>query len=507
MMNSASKDNVSAMDVKIEPQTQLISRIQLATDSYSRLNFLHGPTGVGKSYVAGLLQEKLSNTQIVKLIYKSNIDEEQFKHQLICELATDDFSDLNQPLSEAVVSCISFKRRSLLIIVDNARQLPQTIMGMLWQAVTEFNRKHKSSLQFNVLLIGETPWAMALYKALDKKVDSQVAEFSLSALSKEQATDFMMMIHANWSDQKIKQFIAKVSPQYLLPNQLIYAQVKPLGAKNRQWLLLGLSASFVFIISVVVVGYLYLKVDDEPVLVSTADKLVTTTLPDVKTTLLFDQSSTIGEQKPNTVVDEIFEQPAAEMPPLGDTELATSTEKVGENSLPIEDIVTSSSDVITPDEKVTSQHIDKSVHEQDLSIKNKAIKDKVEQEAEQIAVVENVTSVKVVNQYVFDEVQLLDIADSEYALMLGGYSTKAVLQRVFSTIDSDIKLYQYQTTRNGKDWFVLLHGQFSSLDAANKRAANLPQSMGKFEPWAKSLIVIHQEITAVAPTNTDSSLN
>ncbi len=459
-MNSASKDNVSAMDVKIEPQTQLISRIQLATDSYSRLNFLHGPTGVGKSYVAALLQEKLSNTQVVKLSYKSNVDEEQFKHQLICELATDDFSDLNQPLSEAVVNCISFKRRSLLIIVDNARQLPQTIMGMLWQAVTEFNRKHKSSLQFNVLLIGETPWAMALYKALDKKVDSQVAEFALSVLSKEQATDFMMMIHANWSDQKIKQFIAKVSPQYLLPNQLIYAQVKPLGVKNRKWLLLGLSGSFVFIISVVVVGYLYLKVDDKPVLVSTADKLVATTLPDVKTKLLIDDASKIIEKQQEAVI----------IPP-------------SDTALLIEDIITSSSDLITPDEKVASQQI------------------------EPIAVVEKAASVKVLKPYVFDEVQLLDIADSEYALMLGGYSTEAVLKRVISTINSDIKLNQYQTTRNGKDWFVLLYGQFSSLDAANNKAANLPKSMRQFEPWAKSLRVIHQEIVAVAATNTESSLN
>ena len=59
-MNSASIDNVSAMDVKIESQPQLVSRIQLATDSHSRLSFLHGPSGVGKSYVAALIQEKLS---------------------------------------------------------------------------------------------------------------------------------------------------------------------------------------------------------------------------------------------------------------------------------------------------------------------------------------------------------------------------------------------------------------------------------------------------------------
>jgi type II secretory pathway predicted ATPase ExeA len=74
----------SSMDVTLEPQIQLVSRIGLALKNSNKLSFLHGKIGVGKSHVANLLQQNLPTIHVVKLQIKHAMEPEQLKQQIIC---------------------------------------------------------------------------------------------------------------------------------------------------------------------------------------------------------------------------------------------------------------------------------------------------------------------------------------------------------------------------------------------------------------------------------------
>ena len=132
----------------------MISRIGLAIKNNSKLSFLHGNVGVGKSHVAHLLQQNLDKVNVVKLQLKAVMEPEQLKEQIVCELATGELSDLNQPISTAVNDGILRNNLSTLLIIDNAELMPQQTLSALWQSLHEVTRINQTNYTFNVLLIG-----------------------------------------------------------------------------------------------------------------------------------------------------------------------------------------------------------------------------------------------------------------------------------------------------------------------------------------------------------------
>ncbi len=56
------------------------------------------------------------------------------------------------------------------------------------------------------------------------------------------------------------------------------------------------------------------------------------------------------------------------------------------------------------------------------------------------------------------------------------------------------KFHYFPSTKKGKQWFVLLYGNFSTLDEAKRAAKKLPKKFGK--PWLRSFKLLHKEIKA-----------
>ncbi len=56
------------------------------------------------------------------------------------------------------------------------------------------------------------------------------------------------------------------------------------------------------------------------------------------------------------------------------------------------------------------------------------------------------------------------------------------------------QFHYFPSTKKGKEWYVLLYGNFSTLDEAKKAAQKLPKKFGK--PWLRSFKLLHKEIKA-----------
>jgi len=447
---------MSVMDVQIEPQIQLLSRLQLTIDCQSRLCFLHGESGVGKSYVANLLSGQ-TNHYCISFSYRENTNAHHVKQQLICELAGDEFSDLEQPLLTAVEQRITHYKHSVTIIIDNASDLPQADIAMLWHAVHDYARQNPSGPHFSVVLVGDTRWAMPLFKALDKKEQSLVAEFELKPLTKPQAREFMLVVHSQWSDGKIDQFLKRFKPQHLLPKQLIYAAAETRDRKSYSKLLLGL-AVVVFMVIIALVFAAYLGQPERKPVEQNLEKL-------------------------DTVAVVITE---AESAPEG-----TDVEKPMDNISKSEERINVAEPILDVEKVEPPQR--------DIEVTAPVLTTKL---VEAVKVEHEVATISPLPFH--DESFLLNEPASSYALMLGGYSERRVLERVREKLTSFSDIYQYKTIRNGKYWYVLLYGSFATRAAANDALLALPEHIVGFSPWPKPYTSIHQEIAAFASTNTDN---
>jgi len=454
------------MEVVLEPQTQLVSRIGLVIKNSTQLSFLHGKTGVGKSHVAHLVQHAVQNTHVVKIQLKKVLEPEQLKQQIMCELATDELLDLNQPIATAVFNSIVQNNQSVLLIIDNAELIPQQMLSALWQSVHELTRMNQSRCTFNILLIGESSWAIPMHHGLNNKPDSLVAEFEVLALTKHQASDFMMSIHTDWSDQKIQQFVNKIAPEYLIPKQLIYAQLPQNNAVKRKIIVFVGAIVISLCILTVIVGYLIAK--DKERSSSVNRDIAQVIQPALATEVVQSENDKIQIEKINKAPAEQKEQPRNLLNEETSQEIEDNVE-----------LLTSDITSVPEDALIVAKEVD-------AAKPTKTLVEEVEIKA--------VVIKAQVSSFIFDEEYLLNLPQASYALMLGGFSSEATLSSVKGRFEQPQQLKMYKTIRYGTNWFVLLYGSFDTLAQANQFVKENASQFEGFSPWAKSYRAIQQEI-------------
>ena len=146
--------DLSVMDVQLDPQIKLLSRLQYIINTGSQFCVLNGGPGVGKSFVANLLIEQLNHSYLVNIKCRKKFNPDDFQRDLICQLATDDLSELNQPLTLALSHASQYYKTPILILIDNADYMSQSVVNSLLGSFNEFIRDH-SNYQLNILLVGD----------------------------------------------------------------------------------------------------------------------------------------------------------------------------------------------------------------------------------------------------------------------------------------------------------------------------------------------------------------
>jgi len=59
-------------------------------------------------------------------------------------------------------------------------------------------------------------------------------------------------------------------------------------------------------------------------------------------------------------------------------------------------------------------------------------------------------------------------------------------------------LYWYETTRQERPWYVVIHGNYPSSSAAQSAVAALPAALREQQPWVRSIGDVQSE-TGAAP--------
>ena len=87
--------------------------------------------------------------------------------------------------------------------------------------------------------------------------------------------------------------------------------------------------------------------------------------------------------------------------------------------------------------------------------------------------------------------------DSNTVIQLLAVTQKQVVDDFIEQYALQLTAYTYQTQRNGKTWWVVTTGSFTSINDAQQGMKNLPASILKNKPFYKKISKIKQEIARV----------
>jgi len=87
--------------------------------------------------------------------------------------------------------------------------------------------------------------------------------------------------------------------------------------------------------------------------------------------------------------------------------------------------------------------------------------------------------------------------DSNTVIQLLAVTQKQVVDDFIKQYALQLTAYTYQTQRNGKTWWVVTTGSFTSMNDAQQGMKNLPASILKNKPFYKKISKIKQEIALV----------
>jgi septal ring-binding cell division protein DamX len=490
-MSSSNANSLSAMDVQLEPQSQLLSRIQYVIGNESQFSFLSGEPGVGKSFIVSSLVETLTNTLVIKLSCREKFESEPFKQELICQLATDDLSEISQSLTLAIQEAINYYGQSILIVIDNAHHMPRAFVSSLWGSFCEALSADLSQANVNILLVGHRTWAKPIVNRLLEIRQALVSDFELAYLTSAQARDFITAIHPDWSDQKVINNLAQLDPEQLTPKALIFFEPKSIKSSKKPWVAL---LAITLTLSGVGVGWWVLN--DAPSLITEP-----TSMPQAPSVAVLTEMALVGEQANESEQDVAISAPVVSAEPNESVTSPESSQMMTEQAdSPMAEEPLAEESLI--EESLIEEPIIEDIVDEVVRSAESELEIPQQPELEFVLADSPVNLIPVVarTEFLFDEESLLSVPRSHVSLMLGGYSTKSVLDSVLVKIKDHTKLAVYKTTRLDKDWFVLLYGDFATSWSARQALASKDTVLAGFSPWIKSFKVINAEISAAAVT-------
>lgn len=95
-----------------------------------------------------------------------------------------------------------------------------------------------------------------------------------------------------------------------------------------------------------------------------------------------------------------------------------------------------------------------------------------------------------------DAAKLLSMNARHYSIQLLGGESKKTIHRFMTEHSKLDKLFYFRSERDGKDWYIVMYGEFDNRQAAIQAAAELPDNLKKTSPWPRRLSEIHLLINA-----------
>lgn len=499
----------------LNSRQEIIERISFLSGCGHRFILLTGVKGVGKSTVIEYLLESYFEEFVRKYVSVSpNINDIQVRSLMLEAVFPDASFDPEISLVKSFTAHIEDTEEKFLVI-DNAQNISEQVSAELLQLSLNPERFNLSVLfasqsdSSNVKLLAEHSSVVSVnVDCLDLDESKQFLDYHFEELANEDlVTEFILKTGGH--PQRLQQWEQRDSI-------LDSAATEATDPKSTNWRIPVIIA-VALLGAIAIQSYFYFSTNN------TEPKMVVTQPPIKKSPTVTTEQ--IVPKESNT------EENAQPLPDTSDinannTELAadwnepTNSEPEEQNDeVLIEDSATElDSGVDTNQEvleiEITEQVVQESSNNDPLSIAERD----VEITSVQATTISDTIELSVAdsNETNINSAQALSLIDKginvqipswfkqlpeqSYFLQASGVSSTETLEeflRFENIIDQTVI---YQTTRNNSPWFVVLFGPYDNADQARNAISDLPASIQKLDPWAKSLTAIKRELPTASST-------
>lgn len=417
--------------------------------------------------------------------------------------------------------------RSMVLIVDDAHELGSEVMAAIMVIVAQ---SPKSSI--HVVLFGENQLLNMLYSALPEEKRHEMVNFELQELGSEDVGEYIrfklksaghegeiplaggtignIVNAAQGLPGAINSLVAEALSNELIVVKPAPEETEPEKNHKRYWI--GASA----VIAVLIIGVVALNIgrgeseSSEAAVFTTAEAQPQIQIPVLASTA--GQSDSPAAEPENqaeeTSAEEALaeETPAVEAPPVEDNEtaeLAQAEIDPTENTLlPSEEPVPSSEAVV---ENSTAAEIgvelvgqDEPEPEPELEPEPEIPVDTAEDSIALASQIDGEIEESPLDRITDFEKALLAFAADSFTIQVLGARSEAGVQSFVEAQPATHAAKYFETRFEDRPWFVVVFGNFSSRDDAQRSIDSLPAELKAGAPWIRTMVAVQNAIRRLA---------
>lgn len=486
--------------LELDSQVELLERLQLLTNFGSNVITVGGGLGFGKSWLAQRYLEAWAEDKNQSLLLcHPNQDDQQRRATILTQIVSGPLFNPHDTLSDSLVRLLDGGGCDVVIVVDDAHLLSETLVSELWMLVLEAQANPLWTI--NVVLFAQANSLDALLTRLSYGQEHKPVELEIEALSNEEADRFfenlVMRYVPDEMERRVRNAYKKVKR---VPGEIMALGEQKMEKRIIIRSIIGspvqIAALVLLLLLIIGGGYWWLFTQPSPdeqasQITGTLEQTVIPTLGDAAAptvNTLNDDSATDATNNGKLLAksDPSYldaEDDSSSLPP----DVMENSESVG--------IIDSDQQRVVIESDVVDALLEGNSTKADTSVINNALADAQNRTAQTVPVSETATAAAPTKiTFSFAREELKAFSPRSYTLQLAAVSSLAEAQNFINTYALQEKVRIYPTARNDVEWYIITYGNYPTIQFARDAVETLPKALQLQGPWAKSLSQVQREI-------------
>lgn len=476
----------------IESQIELLDRLRLLTRFGSNLTKVAGEKDSGKSWIAQrYLEAWAQDKNQALLMCHPNQTDVQRRTILLNQIVSNPLFNENDPLPDSFSRLIGEEACDIVIVIDDAHMLSDTLLSELWTLVLSAQRNPLWNI--NVVLFTQDNKLDATLTRLSYGQETKPLSLEIEPFSAQEVEMFMELLvlkYVSGEDQK-KRVRSKVKHTAPLPGALMALGESKVEKRIIIRSIIGspirIALLVLILLLLIIAGYLWLFSQNGP---QNPDELgsdegvaseqtVIPTLPTANNDaekLIVESSEKESVEKESGISDD-----SSSLPPEVIGQSATVGNSDDGQRVVVPSVVV---DALLEGDTTKAQVIDNAVDQ----ARQEWVVPVAETEFERD---ENAPPLIT---FSFAKQELMAISDRNYTLQIAALQSLSETQRFINKYGIEKLVRIYPTYRGDTQWIIVTYKDFATIQAARDARSELPKAVQDLEPWAKSMLQVHREI-------------
>ncbi|HDZ9204611.1 MULTISPECIES: AAA family ATPase [Vibrio] len=478
-----------AHELDLESQTELLERLQLLTRFGSNLVNVCGRQGAGKSWLAQRFLDTWAQDKNQSLLMcHPNQNDEQRRVTMLSQLFSEPLYNPKDALAESFARLFEDQNCDIVIVVDDAHLLSESLVSELWMLVLEAQTNPRWNV--NVVLFAQDNGLDALLTRLSYGQEHKPVDLEIEMLSEDEADRLFENRVMRYVDPQVER---KVLNAYKKINPLPGEIMALAETKNEKRVVIRSIIGSPFNIALVVLllllllggGYWWLLSKPVPQEGSLLEGEVAELNSEANPLAQEGTSSANGDGMFGAEGDDFgADDDTSALPPdVVDTTASVGIADDGKRVVINSDVV----DALLQGKAETADTSDINNLVESTQAATELKTQTLQQTQVQNAQLKSVS-------FSFARDELKAMSPRSYTLQLAAMNSLQDVQGFINEHKLQGKVYVYPTLRNDVEWFIVTMGNYPTIQMARDASEKLSASLQALGPWAKSLSQVQREI-------------